>query len=162
MNTCYLLLGTNIGDRLLNLKTATEHLQKEIGNILSRSSVYSTAPWGNTDQADFLNEVLAIETFLRPEELMKKILEIEEGMGRIRTERNAPRIIDIDILFYNNEVIDIPDLHIPHKEIQNRRFVLIPVKEIAPQLTHPGLHKSIETLLKECPDKLEVKLFKTA
>lgn len=161
MKRCYLLLGSNIGDRLLNIQLATEHLSSA-GNVLIHSSVYSTAPWGKADQADFLNQVLVIETFLEAEELMKKILEIEEQMGRIRTERNAPRIIDIDILFYDHDVIDKPHLHIPHKEIPNRRFVLIPLMEIAPQLSHPSLHKTIETLLHECTDQLEVKLFKTA
>jgi 2-amino-4-hydroxy-6-hydroxymethyldihydropteridine diphosphokinase len=160
MNKAYLLLGTNVGDRFMNLESAASQLGKRVGNVLLQSSIYATAPWGKTDQADFLNQVLLVETTLGPEKLMQEILSIEKDMGRIRTERNAPRIIDIDILFFNDEIINKPDLHIPHKEMHNRRFVLIPLLEIAPDLIHPGLNQSLKTLLADCKDNLSVTYYK--
>lgn len=155
-NQAYLLIGGNTGNRQAYLQQARELIEQRLGSIQTQSQVYETGAWGKTDQPDFLNQVLLISTTHSPEELITNILSIEEQMGRIRTERNAPRIIDIDILFYNNEVIDQPHLHIPHKEIPNRRFVLTPLNEIAPDLIHPYLNKSIMTLLSECRDNLSV------
>src|SRR5687768_12978729 len=106
MNKAYLLLGGNIGERLVNLEKARELLEMQIGKIIRNSSVYETASWGNTDQPAFLNQVSLIETKLTAEQIMEKILVIEKNLGRIRTEKNASRIIDIDILFFNEEVIE--------------------------------------------------------
>ena len=112
--------------------------------------------WKNS-QPDFLNQVIEVATSLDATETLQRILSIEKSMGRIRTEKNAPRVIDIDILFFNNEIITRSDLTVPHPEIQNRRFVLTPLYEIAPQMIHPLLNKSIEQLLLMCPDPLAVK-----
>src|SRR5437773_4735146 len=156
MNKSFLLTGGNVGKRLENLQQVIELLEKYCGRILQRSSVYETEAWGKTDQPNFLNQVLEIETEMKPESLMDEILKIEQLMGRIRNEKYGPRIIDIDILFFNKEIITRPGLVIPHPELQNRRFVLIPLAELAPQFEHPVLKKSISELLKDCPDKLNV------
>ena len=122
-----------------------------------QSGLYSTAAWGNTSQPDFLNQVIEVATSLDAAETLQTILAIEKIMGRTRTVKNAPRVIDIDILFFNNEIITQSDLTIPHPEIQNRRFVLTPLYEIAPQMIHPLLNKTIHELLLQCPDQLAVK-----
>ena len=160
MNKAYLLIGGNIGDRNKNLKEAIDFIARECGSVIKSSSIYETAAWGKTDQPDFLNQCLLIQTSLSAPDLMKQILKIEEKMGRKRKEKNDPRIIDIDILFYNESVLQTEFLTLPHPQLQNRRFVLVPMNEIAPKLVHPVLRKSIITLLKECPDNLEVKKVK--
>jgi 2-amino-4-hydroxy-6-hydroxymethyldihydropteridine diphosphokinase len=156
-NRAYLLTGGNMGNRAGYLHDASVNISVFCGKILSESSLYETAAWGKTNQPNFFNQVLFIETALNADELMKEILLIEEKMGRIRNEKYGARIIDIDILFFNDEIINKPELTIPHPEIQNRRFVLAPMNEIAPEFIHPGLLKNISTLLKECGDKLDVK-----
>jgi 2-amino-4-hydroxy-6-hydroxymethyldihydropteridine diphosphokinase len=157
MNKSYLLKGGNMGDRTGKLLEAKKNIATYCGTILMESSLYETAAWGKADQPDFLNQVLYLQTSLSAVALMKEILLIEEKMGRTRTEKYGSRTIDIDILFYNDEIIREPGLIIPHPEIQNRRFVLVPLQEIAPGLVHPVLLKSISTLLKDCGDKLDVK-----
>ena len=157
MNSTYLLLGSNMGNSTELLSNAIEQIENKIGPLLLHSNLYATAAWGNTSQPDFLNQVIEVNTQLDATETLKEILSIEKNMGRIRTVKNAPRIIDIDILFFNNEIINQSDLIVPHPEIQNRRFVLIPVNEIAPQMIHPVLNKTIEQLLLQCPDQLAVK-----
>ena len=157
MNTTYLLLGSNMGNSLVLLSTAIEQIEKKIGKIMLHSGLYSTAAWGNTSQPDFLNQVIEVATSLDAAETLQTILAIEKIMGRTRTVKNAPRVIDIDILFFNNEIITQSDLTIPHPEIQNRRFVLTPLYEIAPQMIHPLLNKTIHELLPQCPDQLAVK-----
>ena len=160
MSNAYLLIGGNTGDRTGYLLQARTLIQERLGYLTKASGIYETAAWGNTNQDDFLNQVVGVETNLSCEGLMAEILNIEEDMGRVRTEKNAPRIIEIDILFYNDEIINEPHLHIPHPEIQNRRFVLIPLAEIAPDFIHPVFKSSVNTLLSECKDPLDVRLFK--
>ena len=157
MNKAYLLTGGNEGDRYLNMQQARTNIEHICGRLLQVSSLYETAPWGKTDQADFLNQVLLIETKWSPRELLKAILQLEEKGGRIRTVKNAPRTIDIDILFYDQLVIEEPGLSIPHPRIADRRFVLEPLNEISPGYEHPVLHKTIHQLLLECTDQLAVK-----
>lgn len=157
MNKVFLLIGGNIGDRLQNLNQAITGLSAACGPVIQQSAVYETAAWGNTDQAAFLNQALILSTSLTARELMSTILSIEEEMGRRRLEKFGPRVIDIDILFFNEEIMNEPNLTIPHPQLQNRRFVLVPLHEIAPALVHPVLHKTIEQLLAECPDELEVR-----
>jgi 2-amino-4-hydroxy-6-hydroxymethyldihydropteridine diphosphokinase len=151
----FLLLGTNLGNTRMNLERARIYI-KNIGNIVTESSVYRTKAWGKTDQPDFYNQVLGIITSIEPEELLQKVLSIESEIGRERKEKWGPRIIDIDILFYENRIVELENLFIPHPGIPSRRFVLEPLAEIAPDFIHPLLKKNIRTLLKECPDILEV------
>jgi len=157
MNKTHLLIGGNEGDTLARLAQARENIERRAGSILLASSLYQTAPWGRTDQADFINQALEVETPLEAPALMALLLQIEEKMGRIRGEKWASRIIDIDILFFNDEIIDLPGLVIPHPEIANRRFALAPLQEIAPDLIHPVLHRSIGELLAGCADRGNVK-----
>ena len=157
MNKVYILTGGNLGDRMSNLQQAREYLDKEAGSITSSSSVYETEAWGSTNQPDFYNQVHIIMTKLSAEEVMEKILEIEERMGRIRGAKNASRIIDIDILFFNADIINKKNLIIPHAEISNRRFVLTPLNELSPGFVHPVLNKTIGELLAVCKDPLSVR-----
>ena len=160
MNLIYLLIGGNVGDRIANLETASDLIEQQIGKIIKRSSVYETDAWGNPDQPDFLNQVLFAETGLSAIKCMGEIFSIENKMGRVRAKKNDPRIIDIDILFFNDEIINEPDLSIPHPQIQNRKFVLVPMNELFPGLIHPVLKQSINNLLSACNDQLEVRLLK--
>jgi 2-amino-4-hydroxy-6-hydroxymethyldihydropteridine diphosphokinase len=157
MNSTYLLIGGNLGNRIENLAMARSLIENELGKIIKASSIYETAAWGITEQPDFLNQVLLIKTKFSPEKMMQLILSIENKMGRVRTQKNASRIIDIDILFFNDEIISNENLTIPHPEIQNRKFALIPLNEIASDLVHPVFKQSIKNLLSTSKDKLQVK-----
>ena len=159
MNKTYLLLGSNMGNSKSRLIKAILQIEKNIGKVTRQSSLYATAAWGNTNQPDFLNQVIIVETKLSALQTMQTILSIEKKMGRIRTLKNAPRIIDIDILFFNKEIIEMDHLIIPHPQIQNRRFVLVPLNKLSPNLMHPVLKKSVHQLLVHCADKLNVKKF---
>ena len=156
MSTAHLLIGGNLGDRKENLLTAISLISEQGGSLTKSSSIYETEAWGITDQPSFLNQALQISTSLNARQLMRKILKIEKEMGRVRKEKLGPRIIDIDILLFENEIHDLRFLKIPHPELQNRRFVLVPLAEIDPTLQHPVLKKTIAELLEECPDNLEV------
>ncbi len=157
MNKAYLLTGGNVGDSHRYLQQALTNIELICGQILQVSSVYQTAAWGKKDQPDFLNQVVLVNTKLDPQTLLSAILGIEEKSGRIRTVRNAPRTIDIDILFYNQLILEEPVLSIPHPRIAERRFVLEPLNEISPDLLHPVFGKTISRLLQECTDELTVK-----
>ena len=160
MNEVYLLTGGNIGNRLEYLSKAKEKISKKCGSILQESAIYETAAWGMKNQGAFLNQVLKIETSFTPVQLLKTILQIEEDLGRRREIKYGPRTIDIDILFFNDQVIDQQGLKIPHPQIQNRRFVLVPLNEIAPAKVHPVFQKNSSQLLTECSDTLKVNKFK--
>src|ERR1700726_2104288 len=149
-NLAYLSLGSNIGDRETNLREAITRLQSE-GRGVSVSSVYETEPGECPDQAWFLNCALTLETTRTPRQLMSDILTIEQEMGRQRIQKKGPRIIDIDILLFSDEIIDSPDLTVPHPAMQRRRFVLEPLAEIAPEARHPVLKKTIRELLDALP-----------
>ena len=156
MNRAFLLTGGNLGDRMKNMAVCSARVEKACGKILRKSSIYETAAWGKMDQPDYLNQVLLVNTLLPPEELLAKLLSVEKDMGRYRGEKYGPRIIDIDILLFNDEVINESMLKIPHPRMQERRFVLAPMNEIAAETVHPVLHKTMSQLLKECSDPLAV------
>lgn len=153
----YLSLGGNLGNTLEIFKNVYPILEKKIGPILHFSSIYQTKAWGNTQQADFLNQVLELNTELNPQELIAQLLNIESELGRVRKQQWEARIIDLDILFYGNQIIQESNLQIPHPFLPQRKFVLIPLAEIAPNLIHPILKKSIDKLVIDCPDSSEVK-----
>jgi 2-amino-4-hydroxy-6-hydroxymethyldihydropteridine diphosphokinase len=156
MHTAYLLTGGNLGDREQNLERARELIAQYGGLVTRHSSLYETAAWGKTDQPSFLNQAIQIETTLNARQLIRRILKVEKMMGRKREEKFGPRLIDIDILLFDDEVHDYHFLHVPHPELQNRRFALVPLSEIAPEIMHPVLKKSIRDLLSECRDELPV------
>lgn len=155
-NTPFLLLGTNVGDTKKNLTSARNVIELSVGPILKASSLYQTKAWGKTDQPDFLNQAIQVETGLHAHELLDQILMEEQSMGRIRTEKWSERIIDIDILLYGNEIISSSSLIIPHPQLPNRRFALEPLAEIAPHFIHPVFGVTIVELLDRCADPLQV------
>ena len=159
MNTVYLLLGSNMGNSEQQLFIAIENITQQIGKIINQSSLYTTAAWGESNQPDFLNQIIIVESEIMALPMLDIILSIEKKMGRVRTTKNAPRVIDIDILFFNKEIIATANLTVPHREIENRRFVLIPLNELSPNLLHPISKLPMSILLKNCKDTLDVKKF---
>ena len=159
MNNAFVLTGGNLGDREASLDIARKWIETDCGQIMNASAIYETAAWGKTDQPAFLNQALEINTPLNAKQLMRHILEIENKMGRLRQEKYGPRAIDIDILLFNDEIHTAAFLKIPHPEMQNRRFVLIPLVEIAATVIHPVLKKTMSDLLNDCPDSLPVKKY---
>lgn len=145
----YLSLGTNIGKRPANLKQAISLLPPQM-TVKAKSKVYETPPWGYTEQDSFLNQVIKATTYLDPEPLLKHIKRMEIAMGRKSTFRYGPRLIDIDILFYDDEVLETPSLIIPHPQLHERGFVLLPMMDIAPDLVHPVKKKKIRELMGAC------------
>ena len=153
----FLLLGTNMGDRKINLKRAIFQIEKLVGTINEESSVYQTAAWGKLDQPEFYNQVIEVESSLSAIELLEIILGIEVKLGRERKEKWSERLIDIDILLIGNEIIQTERLNVPHPQLANRKFTLIPLVEIASDVVHPVLKKNMAELLAACSDSLTVK-----
>ncbi len=156
MNTAFLLTGGNLNNRSLNLQNAVKLIEACCGDIIQSSFVYQTAAWGFTDQPDFYNQALQLQTKLSAEELMQSLLSVEKELGRKRDIKMGPRIIDIDILLMNDIILKSHLITIPHPRLADRRFALTPLAEIAPNTMHPVLHKSIKELLAECKDNLPV------
>jgi 2-amino-4-hydroxy-6-hydroxymethyldihydropteridine diphosphokinase len=152
----FILLGSNVGDCQANLLNARQEISRTIGKIITTSSVYKTAPWGNTHQPDFFNQVIGIDSTLSPDELLEGIQKIEKRLGRKREVKWGPRIIDIDILLWGARTMKTPHLTIPHPELPHRRFALLPLAEIAPEFLHPGEKKTIRDLLEASTDPLKV------
>ena len=153
----YLSLGSNIGDRENHLRDAISRLRKKVGQIAAISSFYETEPVEFAAQSWFLNCVIQVETFKAPAELIKSILDIEREMGRQRTHSKGPRTIDIDIVLFNETILQTPELTIPHPAMTMRRFVLEPLAEIAPEVRHPASGKTAWDLVKELPPGQEVR-----
>ena len=159
-NGIYLLLGTNLGDRLTNLTAVRSQISELAGRIINESVIYETEPWGISDQPNYLNQVIQIDSDHTAEELLGILQKIETQLGRFRNQKWTSRIIDIDILFYQQEIIKTNQLTVPHPYLHKRRFTLIPLAEIAPDFVHPVLKKPISELLALCPDTLMVSPYK--
>ena len=157
MNTAVILLGSNTGELLQNLEKAISLITKKAGVIIKKSLTYETEPWGLADQPFYYNQVISINTNFEAAVLMKILLEIEIDLGRKRTKKWAPRIIDLDILYFNSAIVNEPGLIIPHPQLHNRKFTLVPLCEILPEMFHPILKHSNIQLLASVNDDLEVK-----
>lgn len=156
-NTAYLLLGGNLGDREANLAHAIALLNEQVGEVLSVSALYETAAWGKTDQPAFLNQAVGLQTNLPALAVLTQALAIEQELGRVRKDKWGERLIDIDLILFGNEIINIPDkLQVPHPHMQNRRFVMEPLAEIAPDVVHPVLGKTMLDISKNINDPLTV------
>ena len=152
MNIVYLQLGSNIGDREQQLKSAISEIKEKVGDITNSSKVYESSPWRVDGQSNYLNQVIEVKTELEAERVLSVVLKIENDLGRKRIEKWGERLIDIDILFYNNDIIETVDLCIPHKHMHERKFVLTPLNEIANDYLHPKYNKTVADLLIECND----------
>ena len=161
MNEVYLQLGSNIGDRLDNLDQSIKIITERIGNVLENSNVYESTPWGVENQRNFLNQVIFVKSNFDPYTILDLVLQIEKDMGRIRIEKWGERIIDIDILFIDDLIIESENLCIPHEFIAKRKFVLQPMCEIASGFIHPKLNKTISQILEECIDEEKVNVYAT-
>lgn len=157
MKEVYLLLGSNLGDSKKKLSDALKIIEEKLGSVIRSSSLYQTAAWGKTDQPDFINQVVCLRTKLPPRQLLEQILVIENQLGRIRAEKWSSRTIDIDILFYGDLIVQEKDLIIPHPFLHLRKFTLLPLCEINPELVHPVLKVKAIDLLNKLEDNLQVK-----
>ncbi len=156
MNQVFLQLGSNLGDREQLLFDATTIITDKIGTVVSKSKVYESTPWRVEAQENYLNQIVKIETGFTPEETLQFALDIEEELGRVRVEKWGERLIDIDIIFFNDEIIETSDLCIPHKHMHERNFVLEPLNEIAPEYIHPKYKKTVAELLEQSKDAEKV------
>lgn len=157
MINVFLLLGSNLGDRHVYLQKAIEMISAEVSPVTKTSSVYETQSWGKTDEPDYLNQVVEVQTHIPARNLLEKVLAIELEMGRIREVKWGSRVIDIDVLFYGDAIINEVGLTIPHPQLHNRRFTLEPLGELAPGFIHPVFKKSVLQLKNDLKDNLIVK-----
>ena len=163
IETSYLLLGGNVGDRVSYLRSGVDLLRCNAGCIVSLSTVYESEPWGFDDPCRFLNQAVVLETNLSPHVLLECIQQIEQMLGRLRTHDGYhARTIDIDILLYGARVINTPELVIPHPRMAERMFVLKPMADLAPDLEHPVLHQSMTHLKEQCADRKQVRTYSDA
>ena len=159
MEEAILLLGGNLGNRELALAQAMEKIEAHVGEITSNSSIYESEPWGFEDKNQFLNQAIKVNTQLNPQQLLDQLLEIEQSLGRVRTEKLSARTIDLDILFYGNEKINTETLSIPHPRIQERLFTLLPLAEITTKNDLPVLNRTAQELIKLCTDKSKIRIW---
>lgn len=157
MINVFLLLGSNLGDRQMYLSRAIGYIENDIAPVAKASSVYETQSWGKAGEPDYLNQVIMLQTSVPATDILERILAIEKRLGRQREEKWGSRTIDIDILFYGDEIINEPGLQVPHPRLHERKFTLEPLAEIAPELAHPLLNKSISAIKNELRDSLIVK-----
>ena len=160
MSLAYLLLGSNLGDSLQQLREAAGYISREAGVIRRKSEIFESPAWGFVHANTFLNQALSLETEMEPEELLKALLTIEKNMGRLRkTGVYEARIIDIDILFYDALVMDTASLTIPHPRLHQRKFALRPMLDLAPEMLHPLLGQTIAALAAKCEDQSDISIF---
>ena len=159
MNTVYLQLGSNLGKRDQFIFCAAKKISEHIGNISVFSKIYESTPWRVDGQENYLNQIIKVETLLSPSDTLLKAQKIEHDLGRVRIEKWGQRLIDIDIIFFNNEIIETHDLCVPHKHMHERNFVLAPLNEIAPEFVHPKYNKTISELFKQSKDTEKVAVY---
>ncbi|QHS59806.1 2-amino-4-hydroxy-6-hydroxymethyldihydropteridine diphosphokinase [Chitinophaga agri] len=159
MNKAILLIGGNLGDRIGNLREAVAQIEKQVGKVEKLSALYETAAWGDVAQPDYLNQALLVSTEMDARTLLHTVLAIEHHIGRVRRQKWGARVIDIDIIFYNDAIINEPDLKVPHPQMQFRQFVLVPLEEILPDWEHPLLRQSVRKLLEHCTDQLPARKY---
>ena len=152
MGRCHLHLGSNQGEPKLQIAKALQYIEIEIGPVLGSSSFYSTEAWGVEDQPDFINIALEVECYLSPSQLLKKVNQIEDKLGRVRIEKWGPRMIDIDIIFMEDMIVKTKHLTIPHSMMHKRNFVLYPLSDLIPDFIHPVLNKTVLELKEDCED----------
>lgn len=156
MNTVYLQLGSNLGAREHFISNGIQEISEHIGSVDIRSHIYESTPWRVEGQESYLNQIIEVKTLLSAEKILASVLKIENNLGRVRIEKWGERLIDIDIIFFNNEIIETSDLCIPHKHMHERNFVLIPLNEIAPDFIHPKYNKTVSELLNDSKDTEKV------
>jgi 2-amino-4-hydroxy-6-hydroxymethyldihydropteridine diphosphokinase len=159
MNIVYLQLGSNIGDREQLISDAINEISVYVGKVNVRSKIYESTPWRIDGQANYLNQLIEVKTLSSASETLVSILKIENDLGRVRIEKWGERLIDIDIIFFNNEIVENSDLCIPHKHMHERNFVLLPLNEIAPDFIHPKYNKTVSELFKESRDIEKVDVY---
>ena len=159
MNKVFLQLGSNLGEREQLISSALTNISSQIGTIITQSKIYESTPWRVDGQENYLNQVIEIKTQLPADKILEMVLNIENDLGRVRLEKWGERLIDIDIIFFNNDIIESPALCVPHKHMHERNFVLEPLNEIAPEFVHPKYNKTISTLFKESKDTEKVVVY---
>ena len=157
MNIVFLQLGSNLGERELLLQDAIAAVEDRVGKVVEKSKVYESTPWRVEGQDNYLNQIIKVKTEMLADVVLSTILDVEKDLGRIRIEKWGERLIDIDIIFYNDAIIETAQLCVPHKHMHERMFVLTPLHNIAPDMVHPKYNKTVEELLKQCTDTQLVK-----
>jgi 2-amino-4-hydroxy-6-hydroxymethyldihydropteridine diphosphokinase len=156
MNTVYLQLGSNLGERKRLISDATKEISEYIGKVSVRSQIYESTPWRVDGQDNYLNQIIEVKTLFSAQETLVSALKIENDLGRVRVEKWGERLIDIDIIFFNDDIIETPDLCIPHKHMHERNFVLAPLNEIIPYFIHPKYNKTVSELFNASKDTEKV------
>ena len=159
MNIVYLQLGSNLGERELLISDAVQEISKHVGDVNICSLLYESTPWRVDGQKSYLNQIIKVKTLLSAEDILVAVLKIENDLGRVRIEKWGERLIDIDIIFFNNDIIETADLCIPHKHMHERNFVLVPLNDIAPLFIHSKYNKTVSQLLNESKDTEKVERY---